>query len=135
MNKQVPEGSHVLECHQMLFRDDTVFTEDQKKVSIPFRFAPTVKRYEIIANIDGLLDAQLNIALYKRARTDILFVLFPCDIFRFPECSQVFTELGYLSRKEHLVYHIIPLILYFTEKEPRVQVFGPRPNLLPNTLD
>ena len=57
MNEHVPEGRHVLECRQMLFRDDTVFMKNLEKVPISLRLALTVKRYEMIADVDDLLDA------------------------------------------------------------------------------
>ena len=54
--EHVPEGRHVLKCGQMIFRDDAVFMKNMENVPIPLRFAPTVKRYEMIADVDDLFD-------------------------------------------------------------------------------
>jgi hypothetical protein len=56
MYEHVPEGRHVLKCGQMLFRDDAVFMKNMENVPITLRFAPTVKRYEMIADVDDLFD-------------------------------------------------------------------------------
>lgn len=57
MNEHVSERGHVLECRQMLFRDDAVFMEYLEKIAITLRLAPTVKRYEMIADVDDFFDA------------------------------------------------------------------------------
>ncbi len=57
MNEQVPERWHILECFQMLFRNDSIFVKHMEKIPIPIRLAPTVKRYEMIADVYDLLNA------------------------------------------------------------------------------
>ena len=40
----------------MRFRNDAVFVKNMEKVPISLRLAPPVKRYEMIADVDDLLD-------------------------------------------------------------------------------
>ena len=93
MNEHVPEGRHVLKCAQMLFRDDAVFMKNLEKVSISLRLAPTLKRYEMIADVNDLLDAQLEVAFDEGPRPDVFFIFLPRNILCVPKRNQIFPQL------------------------------------------
>jgi hypothetical protein len=55
----------------MLFRDDAVFMKNLEKIPISLRLAPTMKRYEMIPDVDDLLNAQLEVAFDEGPRPQV----------------------------------------------------------------